>query len=328
MPLRLVEVYLPEGFADLPALETQHDVIGCWRDPLADGRHVLHVLLDTGDTEAFLQWLDGEIGLHDDYRILLLPVEATVPRPEPRPAGARSKTADRVSRQELYEDITASIRVGWVFHTFVVLSTVVAAGGLLRDSVAVIIGAMVIAPLMGPNVALALGTTLGDTALLRHALRVNVTGVLTALALAVGLGLVYPVDPSVPEIAARTQVGLGDVALALAAGAAGALAFTRGVSSALVGVMVAVALLPPLVVFGMLAGAGYWTAAYGAALLLLVNVVSVNLAGVVTFLLQGIRPGRWYEAAQAKRATRLALALWVCVLALLVVAITLAPKSG
>jgi len=119
-------------------------------------------------------------------------------------------------------------------------------------------------------------------------------------------------------------VGLSDVALALAAGVAGTLSVTRGVSTALIGVMVAVALLPPLVALGMLLGAGYGSAALGAALLTLTNVVAINLAGVVTFLAQGVRPMSWYEAERAKTATRWAIAIWVVALGILVAAMLLA----
>jgi len=338
MALRLVDVYLPEGYDGLEDLEDEHAVLGRWNVELEGDRRLLRVLLDTGDTEALLDWLDDEIGLAEDYRVVLLPVEATVPRPEieenekeKEEAAAEegsSSTVARISKEELYQDVVDAIKSSKVYHTFVVLSTVVAAGGMLRDNAAVVIGAMVIAPLLGPNIALALATTLGDADLLRRGLRINVIGVSIALVVALAIGFFFPVDPATPELAARTDVGLGDIALALAAGVAGALSFSRGLPSALIGVMVAVALLPPLVAAGMLAGAGYWTAAYGALLLLLTNVVCVNLAGVVTFLLQGIRPNRWYEAEQAKKATRRAIALWIVLLAVLVVAILLAPKRG
>jgi uncharacterized membrane protein len=87
------------------------------------------------------------------------------------------------------------------------LSSVVAAVGLLRNDLAVIIGAMVIAPLLGPNVALSLATTLGDTDLARQALRANLMGLTVALTLSVAVGWLLPVDPSLPAIFHRTQVG-------------------------------------------------------------------------------------------------------------------------
>jgi uncharacterized membrane protein len=111
--------------------------------------------------------------------------------------------------------------------------------------------------------------------------------------------------------------------LALAAGSAGALAFTSGVPSVVVGVMVAVALLPPLVVAGLLAGAGHWMPAAGALVLLLTNVTCVNLAGVVTFLLQKVRPRTWWEADRARSSTRLAVAVWILMLAVLLALILL-----
>ena len=141
----------------------------------------------------------------------------------------------------------------------VALSTVVAAIGLSHNSVAVIIGAMVIAPLLGPNVALSLGITLGDLSLLRQGLLTALAGIAAALALSVIIGVLLDVDPTLSEMASRTRVGLGDIVVALASGSAGALAFTTGVSATLIGVMVAVALLPPLVTSGLLLGGGHPT---------------------------------------------------------------------
>jgi uncharacterized hydrophobic protein (TIGR00341 family) len=183
---------------------------------------------------------------------------------------------------------------------------------------------MVIAPLIGPNIALGLGTTLADRELILKSLKTNLSGLLSGLALAYGMGLVLPVDPTLTEISLRTAIGLPDVALAVAAGVAGALAVTRGLSTAIVGVMVAVALVPPLVAVGLLLGSGDLGLAYQAALLLITNVAGVNLASVLTFLAMGVRPMSWYEAQQAKQATRWALLLWTIVLAVLTTAIWLA----
>jgi uncharacterized hydrophobic protein (TIGR00341 family) len=209
----------------------------------------------------------------------------------------------------------------------VVLSTVVAVIGLLRSNMTIEIGAMVRAPLLGPNMALSLATTLGDMHLARRALKASIAGILTAFLLSVGAALLFGLNAESPDIMSRTNVGLGDVGLALASGAAGAIAFTTGVSAALVGVMVAVALLPPLVCCGLLLGAGHETAALRALLLLLTNLICVNLAGVLTFMIQGIHPARWWEAARARRATRFAVGTWVVLLIALVGVILLSEKK-
>ncbi len=336
MSLRLAEVYLPADYEGELTLNDDHPKLGRWELHTDDNERLIRVLLETGETEAFLDEVEQLLGHQTSYRLVLTAVEATVPRPEEKEEEepeTEDEDADdeeqpaqkqRISREELYQDANESVSVTSTYYTLVILSTIVAAGGMIRDNVAVVIGAMVIAPLIGPSIALALATTLGDTDLLRRSARVAVGGLGISLVLSAVMGVTLPIDPTVGEIALRTDVALGDVILALAAGIAGALSFTRGVSAALIGVMVAVALLPPAVAVGLLGGAGEWDLMWRAAILLLTNVVAVNLAGIVTFLVQGIRPSTWYEAAKARRSANIALAWWVGALVLLAVAIAIA----
>lgn len=140
------------------------------------------------------------------------------------------------------------------------------------------------------------------------------------------LGLFLEVNPVGSELDARTGIGLGDLTVALASGGAGALAFTAGAPTVLVGVMVAVALLPPLAALGLLLGAGYFLPASGAGLLLITNIICVNLAGVTVFWIQGVRPTSWWEEKQAQRATKISVAVCVGLLILLVIAIILSKQ--
>jgi len=172
-------------------------------------------------------------------------------------------------------------------------------GYQLPVNVVFIIGAMVIAPALGPNVALSLGTTLGDGDLSRRALKTIFVGSLWAFVFSALIGILLEVNPQIPEIFTRTEVNFGDIALALSAGSAAVLSLSSGLVSALIGVMVAVALLPPLVTMSMLVGAGQWELAIGSLQLFFVNFICVNLAGVITFLFQGVRPLTWWEANRA-----------------------------
>ncbi len=140
------------------------------------------------------------------------------------------------------------------------------------------------------------------------------------------MGFTMGVDPSIPQIASRSDVSHFYIFLALATGVAGAYSITKGVVKALVGVMVAVALLPPLVVSGLLFGAQQWIYATGALLLFLVNIVCINLAGVVTFVLQGIKPKKWWETKKAKKAVGIAVTVWIILLILLAVMIFVEQK--
>ena len=205
----------------------------------------------------------------------------------------------------------------------VVLSTIVAAIGLIENNVAVIIGAMVIAPLLGPNLALALGTALGDIALVRKALVTFGAGLGMAIVLSVILGYFWPTNLSSTELLLRTEANLDSIALALASGAAAALSLTTGLPSVLVGVMVAVALLPPAATFGIMLGQGEMSLALGALLLLAVNIVCVNLASKIVFLVKGIRPRTWWEKEKAKKTMVLYISGWIVSLIILVVAIYL-----
>ncbi len=338
MALRLIEMVLQEKDGDdVRALLNECKVLELRQIRLVNGEILVRILLDAEQSEAVLDLLEKRYTAGVGNRVVILPVEATLPRPEAEPepeataASEQSPPAEkppqRIGREELYEDIKDGARLSRVYMAMVVLSTIVAAIGLNRNSVAIIIGAMVIAPLLGPNVALSLGVTLGDLSLLRHGLLTALAGVAATLALSMLIGVLLQVNPATPEIASRSGVGFGDIAVALASGSAGALAFTTGVSAALIGVMVAVALLPPLVTAGLLLGGGHLDLATGAFLLFLVNLICVNLAGVTTFVLQGIKPTSWWEKDRAVKATRIAIALSVVLLAVLVGMILLVRKG-
>jgi uncharacterized membrane protein len=114
---------------------------------------------------------------------------------------------------------------------------------------------------------------------------------------------------------------MDSIALALASGAAAALSLSTGLSGTLVGVMIAVALLPPAATIGLMLGAGETDLALGAALLLGANVVSVNLAAKIVFLLKGVRPRTWMEKEMARRAMPAYLGAWLIALLILVLAI-------
>jgi uncharacterized hydrophobic protein (TIGR00341 family) len=308
MPLRLIEVVVPSAATPrVAALFDEQFLLGSWNERLADEIDLIRFLVPA---ERANQLLDE----------LLFSVEATLPRPAEPEQEKESDSEEQpppnpnqVSREELYAQISECARMTPVYLTTVVLATFVAMVGLLRNETAAIIGAMVLAPLLGPNVALALATTLGDLKLGWGALRTAVAGLLSLI-----IGLAFPADPEIPALASRTRVGLGDVVIALSAGIAGGLAFTTAAPASLVGVMVAVSLLPPLVVCGLLFGAGHHQQAFGALALVTTNVICVNLAGVVTFLALGVRPRTWWESNRARTATRIAVTIWIVLLLCLV----------
>jgi len=324
MALRLAHVYLPKeksGF--LGDLKEKFSIIEHYEMEEKNWKEI-KLLIDAEMIEPVLDFIENRYGLQEGFRVIVTPVEAVIPRLEVKEnaetdEGIQQSESDakRIYREELYEDINSVSSGGRTFLLLVILSAFVAAIGLLRANVAIIIGAMVIAPLLGPNMGMVLAATLGDSALAKRSLKSNFTGIAVALSIAMAIGWFAKADITNPEIASRLQVSYADFVLALASGAAGALSFTSGVPGSLIGVMVAVALLPPLMVFGILFGDGQFQTSLNALLLLVTNVVCVNISGVAMFLYQGVRPNSWWEAKKAKRQTRIAIAVWMALLVVL-----------
>lgn len=333
MPLRMIELVVSpsEGAAVRAALE-EIETVDWWLHGSDDERLGLRILVEAELTDPLLDEVEKRFGSSSGFRIVIMPAEATLPRlPEPEPeeppveepVEEAKKKPGSISREELLDDLSSGTRVSRVYLLTVVLSAIVTSVGLMRDNVAVVIGGMVIAPLLTPNMALALATTLGDLDLIRRSLRTILIGIGTAFALALLLGVLAPVDAGVAEISSRTVPHWADVILALASGTAGALAFTTGVAAGLVGVMVAVALLPPLLVSGLMFGAGRFGDGLGALELLAINIIAVNLAAVLTFVSRGVRPRTWWEADKARRSTIRAVTIWTALLLVLVALVVL-----
>jgi uncharacterized hydrophobic protein (TIGR00341 family) len=321
MNLRMMELIAPPDTAkEARKILEDENIVGIWTDDYEDDCAVLRILLDFDLTESITDTLSDKFEDVDGFRILIFDVEATGPQPDPEEAeGAEQDEAQgpgRVSREELYADVTDGSELTPVYLAMVVLSTLVAGVGLIMDDVATIIGAMVIAPLLAPNVSQALASTLGDLELGWRSLKANAAGLFASLSVAFLMGLIFTVDPGSEQLITRTMVNLKHIIIALAAGSAGVLAFTRGVPATIVGVMVAVALLPPLVAVGLLLGAGYMQLAIGAGILTFTNLICINLAGIATFLVQGVRPREWMEEKKAKKAYRIAIGIWLSLLIL------------
>jgi len=326
MALRLLEIVVPEeGMGEVLKIIEAARITNFWMTCSCENRNIFKMIVTAEKTESLLDEFEKKFGFMEDFHMVLLPLEASYPTTKEieKKTEERKREPLRVSRQELYHDVFDSSKLTNTYMIMIILAAIVAAIGLIKDNVAVIIGAMVIAPLLGPNVALSFATTVGDGALGRNALKTNIVGIGIAFAVSVTLGYFLVIDPEVGQIASRTVVSYADIALALASGVAAALSITSGVPSVLIGVMVSVALIPPLVVFGLLLGSGNILLSIQALELVSVNMICINLAGVFTFLVQGVRPLNWWETSKAKKATRYAIIIWGFLLVILTVLLIL-----
>lgn len=286
-------------------------------------RRYVSVFLRDGTRQTLVDNLQACLEGERDWRLSIVEIEATVPDiPEDKDLKKRRASQRKIAlREEIYQDVTKDAKLDRDFLIFVVLSTIVAAIGLHSNSVAGVIGAMVIAPLLGPILGFSLGAALGDRKLLFGAAQTLAVGVALALVCAILISFVIPVDFTSRELMSRAEVRLDGMALAIAAGAAAALSLTRGANATLVGVMVAAALLPPGAAVGLFLGTGEFALASRAALLLSLNVASLVLSALVVFRLRDIRPRTWLERKGANRAVAINMALSAFLLVIAIVLI-------
>ena len=173
------------------------------------------------------------------------------------------------------------------FHFMLMLSAIISTLGLLANSVAIIIGAMIIAPLMGPIVSMAYSVAMGNRKLLRRSSLTTLKGVILTVAASWLTASIIGLENMESEILSRTNPTLIDFGIAMAAGLAGAFTQTRrSIADAIPGVAIAVALVPPLSVIGIGLGLGEGEIAFGAFLLFSTNLICIIFFGSLVFLFQ------------------------------------------
>ncbi|RJT06105.1 TIGR00341 family protein [Halococcus sp. IIIV-5B] len=242
---------------------------------------------------------------------------------------------DSVAHEEIRAKALDMHRNPLTYYAMTLFSAVVAAAGLLLNSAAIVVGAMVIAPQVGSAMMSSVGIVLNDRKLIGLGLK-SLAGGLTAavlagtvLAFALKAGGVVPtaLDVSaVAQVSQRTSPGLLALAVAVCAGAAGAFGLSTGLSEALVGVMIAAALIPAAAAVGIGVAWGLPAVALGALALLVVNTVAVNLAGVLALVYLGYRP--WMGNGTRSGFRRLAPALGALAVLLAVFAVSGTVMAG
>jgi uncharacterized hydrophobic protein (TIGR00271 family) len=187
---------------------------------------------------------------------------------------------------------------------------------------------MIVAPLMTPILAFSLAVVWGDLVLLKNALLSLLRGVLLAVGISALIAFLVPLSTLSEEIVSRTKPSLFDITVALVAGMVGAYGYAnRKISNAIVGIAIAVALMPPLCTAGIEIGKGNMSAAAGASVLLAINLVSISLSGSVVFLLMGIHP-RTEESGSVKRRALYQIVLCAALLVAIAVPVAAYMRTG
>jgi uncharacterized hydrophobic protein (TIGR00271 family) len=200
-------------------------------------------------------------------------------------------------QDKVLEDISYGSEPDSRFYAMVAASTLIACLGLVANSAAVIIGAMLVAPLMTPLFGIAMALVRGEPRLLGRALRAEIVGVLLGVGLATLFGTLPLALEVTPEMLSRTQPNLLDLLVAVLAGFAGAFAMIdERLSPTLPGVAIATAIVPPIANTGLCLAVGAFQGAYGSFLLFLANSLSIIIVSCATFIAGGLaRKIPWAE---------------------------------
>ncbi|GAB3683931.1 TIGR00341 family protein [Salinarchaeum chitinilyticum] len=342
--MRLVQVTIPTGKRQAVTDALEDEGVDYVLSDETSGREyaaVAHFPLPPNAVEPILERLRSE-GLDEDSYTIVVEANTVISRrfDELEAEYAEDADEDRIARQELQSAANGLIPARRNYLVLTIVSAIVATAGLLLDSPATVVGSMVIAPLVGPALAASVGTVIDDPEMRTRGVIYQVTGVLAAVVSAAVFAFFVQATNLVPpgldvlaveEIRERLAPDFLSLAIALGAGVAGALSLSTGVSAALVGVMIAVALIPPAAVVGIGLAWGEPTLAMGSAVLVLVNVLSINLAALAVLWYQGYRPDRWFRARDVRTMTLTRIAVLAGVIVVLSVflgAVTFAGYQG
>lgn len=202
-------------------------------------------------------------------------------------------------RNEVFKQLSSASSPNFDYYLLVILSCAIATFGLITNSAAVIIGAMLVAPLMSPILGLSMASVVGERYVFQRAVIALVRGILLAVVFSAILSwtaqlLPFDILKELPaEVVARTRPTPFDLGIALAGGAAAAYALAQPLlSAALPGVAIATALMPPLCTVGIGLSLRSVEVALGAFMLFLTNLVAISFAGILVFILLGFRPAK------------------------------------
>jgi uncharacterized hydrophobic protein (TIGR00271 family) len=202
-------------------------------------------------------------------------------------------TLEAADRVDLFDRLQVGARWNVDFIMMICLSTAIASLGLIQNSTAVVIGAMVVAPLMTPLIGAGLALVQGNTVFFRDSIKAMGFGIGAAMLISLFIGFVIPMEELTTELLARGAPTIIDLGVAFLSGAAAAYAVARpSLLGALAGVAIAAALVPPLATVGISLTAAEWKVAEGAAILLATNLVAIILGAAFIYRRLGVQGSR------------------------------------
>ncbi|MFW5976842.1 MAG: TIGR00341 family protein [Bacillota bacterium] len=246
-----------------------------------------------GNTDVLLDNLTTAFDFEEDEArsLVIFTPDTVIPRNKKK----EEKETFTSTRESLITYAHENSQLNLEFITLIIVSAIIATLGLLLDNVAIIVGSMVIAPMLGPILGITVGIVLGEADLIKQGVSSEIIGTVVAIMVGFIIGIIIPEIEITNSLEIRTLPTLADLLIALSAGAASAYSLMKGKLTSLVGVMVAASLIPVTGTIGIGISLGRQDMIVGALLLLIGNFLGLILANTLVLYLEGLRPQIWYK---------------------------------
>ena len=236
----------------------------------------------------------NELGIGIEYGIIdILKLQVTIPELVEEELDVSEELSSRVSVEEIESTIKEGMELNIDFYLFIIIAAFIAGAGLILNSTAIIIGSMIISPLMGPI----LGVSYGMISKNYNLVKKGIFGQLISVIIAIGIGvllaslafLIYSSPSITNEMMSRNFPTIFDLIVSIGAGLAVGFAITGKIQSSLVGIAIAVSLMPPAVNIGVTLIYGNLFLSLGSFVLLMSNILAINLMAILIFKLKKIK---------------------------------------
>ena len=236
----------------------------------------------------------NELGIGIEYGIIdILKLQVTIPELVEEELDVSEELSSRVSVEEIESTIKEGMELNIDFYLFIIIAAFIAGAGLILNSTAIIIGSMIISPLMGSI----LGVSYGMISKNYNLVKKGIFGQLISVIIAIGIGvllaslafLIYSSPSITNEMMSRNFPTIFDLIVSIGAGLAVGFAITGKIQSSLVGIAIAVSLMPPAVNIGVSLIYGNFLLSFGSCVLLMSNILAINLMAILIFKLKKIK---------------------------------------
>jgi len=236
----------------------------------------------------------NEIGVGTIFGIIdVLDLDVTIPELKEEESDVTDEIKSRVSVEEIESTLKEGMQLNLNYYIFIIIAAFIAGTGLILNSTAIIIGAMIISPLMGPILGVSYGMISKNYLLVKKGILGQILGILIAIGIGIVLAslafLIYGSPSLTYEMQNRNFPTIFDLIVSIGAGLAVGFAITGRIQSSLVGIAIAVSLMPPAVNVGITLIYGNVLLSFGSFILLMSNIIAINLTALMVFKIKKIK---------------------------------------